>query len=89
MDNKKHDGEHEGKEPFYYQNGESDSERLMRTHLNTPGHTITDEDLKNLKVGVNDLTPDEEKFETEEEKDSEEDITDGEVPPSPWGVLGS
>ncbi|MDB5253780.1 MAG: hypothetical protein JWP27_2949 [Flaviaesturariibacter sp.] len=37
---------------FYYKNGESEAEKLMREHLNTPGHVITDEELRNLRVGV-------------------------------------
>jgi hypothetical protein len=39
-------------ENFYYKNGESEAEKLMREHLNTPGHVITDEELRNLRVGV-------------------------------------
>jgi len=35
-----------------YQNGQSDAEKLMRRHLQTPGHVITEEDLQNLKTGT-------------------------------------
>ncbi|MDB5195799.1 MAG: hypothetical protein JWP88_169 [Flaviaesturariibacter sp.] len=44
----------EGKDEFegnHYQNGQSDVEKLMREHLQT-GREITDEELKNVKVGV-------------------------------------
>ncbi|RYZ00371.1 MAG: hypothetical protein EOO11_01740 [Chitinophagaceae bacterium] len=74
-------------EPFYYQNGQSDAERLMRDHLNTPGHVISDEDLRNLKVGVDDLSPAEERFEDQKEQDEEPGKP--EPPETPWEVLGS
>lgn len=36
-----------------YQNGQSDAEKLMRRHLQEPGHILTDEDLRNLNVRDN------------------------------------
>ena len=79
-------------EPDYYQNGQSDVEKLMRHHLQTPGHVITDEELKNLKVGV----PDEgEKPVSEHTEAPEEDVEgfgekqEGDTKGSTWDVLGS
>lgn len=82
------EGENEG---LHYQNGQSDVEKLMRHHLQTPGHVISDEELKNLKVGVdteNDQRP-------EEVSENDPDIKgfgekqDGDAKGNTWDVLGS
>lgn len=39
-------------QPMHFQNGQSDAERLMREHLRTPDHKISEEELTNLKVGI-------------------------------------
>jgi len=43
-------GENREIDPFY-ENGQSDAEKLMSRHLQTPGHQVTDEDLKNIRIG--------------------------------------
>lgn len=38
-----------------YENGQSDAEKLMRRHLQTPDHVITDAELKNLNVSATEV----------------------------------
>ena len=37
---------------------ETDVQKLVRRHLEDPNHTITEEEIRNLRVGITDL-PDE------------------------------
>ena len=38
---------------------ETDAQKLVRRHLEDENHTITEEDIRNIKVGVDPLPPDE------------------------------
>lgn len=84
------EGENEG---LHYQNGQSDVEKLMRHHLQTPGHVISDEELKNLKVGVSEESA--HINEEESQKSNDDDIDgfgekqEGDAKGSTWDVLGS
>ena len=40
-----------------YENGQSDVEKLMRRHLQTPDDVVTDEELKNLSVDAQETIP--------------------------------
>jgi len=67
-----------------YQNGQSDAEKLMRRHLQTPGDVITDEELKNLRTSVNapleNETANFEQEDLEKDKNNDEQIV-------PWDVI--
>lgn len=74
-----------------YQNGQSEAEKLMRRHLQTPGDVITDEELKALKIGTDDMAADtnitaESNIE-EPEVDNREPNEKNEKPVTPWDVL--
>ena len=66
-----------------YDNGQSESEQLMRKHLQTPGHVISDEELKSMRIGTDDMsaTP----VIPPSEDDAELDADD--KPVTPWDVL--
>jgi hypothetical protein len=92
MKDERIDRHEENNEPDYYQNGQSDVEKLMRHHLQTPGHVISDEELKNLKMGVSDEG---EQPASEHPEAPEEDVKgfgekqEGDTKGSTWDVLGS
>lgn len=66
--------------PLHYQNGQSDAEKLMRKHLQEPGHVISDDELKSLKIAGTE--------ETAEPVDNEDKENDEEVrPATPWDVI--
>jgi len=64
-----------------YQNGQSDVEKLMRRHLQTPGDVITDEELKNLRVGTEGMPA------TAPVVDDTDNETSEEKAVTPWDVL--
>ncbi len=82
-----------GNELDPYQNGQSDAEKLMRRHLQTPGDVITEEDLRNLKTGTaaedSESVKDTEPLPPlDETKDAEEENS-GEKQTNSWDVLSS
>ena len=81
----------ESNEPF-----ESDAHKLAQEHLADPNHVITDEALRNIKVGVTPAVPDkptEEAIEDAEDKiadhkaDSEDDTIPGGQKMTPWDTI--
>ncbi len=68
-----------------YQNGQSDVEKLMRRHLQTPNDVITDEELKNLRVGTEGMPATSALVTNNREEENSE--TDEEKPVTPWDVL--
>ncbi len=67
-----------------YQNGQSDAEKLMRRHLQTPGDIITDDDLNKLRA-----TPAETEQENNRISDKEIEKEDtGAQKIVPWDVIG-
>ena len=70
-------GEESGSDNFV-----SDAQKLVRKHLEDPDHVITDEDMKNIRVGMtppeeNQIRPgDEESIERAEKKIIGEEIRD-------------
>jgi hypothetical protein len=75
---------------LHYQNGQSDVEKLMRLHLQTPGHVITDEELRNLKVGITEEPSAGERKRADGTKDPAgfSEKQEGDAQSSPWEVLG-
>lgn len=84
-DNKKPD------QPF-----QSDTEKLAQRHLANPDHVITEEELRNVRVGMAPLPdgPTEEALRNADEKiadhkaDREEDTTPGSQKITPWNLIG-
>ena len=52
-----------------FKNFETDTQKLVRRHLEDPNHVITDEEIRNLKVGIHSL-PSKGKTLTEERDES-------------------
>ncbi len=73
-----------------FQNGQSDTEKLMREHLQTPGHIITDEDLKNIKKTPESAASDNVILESDSlnNEETEDDVPEHDKPATPWDVLG-
>ena len=73
-----------------FENGQSDAEKLMREHLQTPGHVISDEDLKNIKTTPESTAPGNVSLESDSLKseETEEEIPEHDKPATPWDVLG-
>lgn len=78
-------------EPF-----QSDTEKLAQRHLANPDHVITEEELRNVRVGMAPPPdgPTEEALRNADEKiadhkaDSEEDTTPGSQKITPWDLIG-
>lgn len=79
----------------YHREEESDAKKLADEHLADPNHVITEEDMRNIKVGVTGVAdePTKEAVKDAEERiadhkaDSEEDTTPGAQKATPWDVI--
>ena len=75
---------------------QSDAEKLVHRHLTDPNHVITDEEMKNIRVGMSSAPdqPTEEAIREAKDKiadhksDSEDDTTPGGQKMTPWDVIG-
>ena len=75
---------------------QSDTEKLARRHLEDPNHVITDEELKNVRVGMTPPPdqPTEEAIRDSKDKiadhksDNEDDTIPGGQKMTPWDVIG-
>ena len=84
-------GSDQNNEPF-----ESDAAKLANRHMADPNHVITDEDFKNIKVGVTPPpdAPTQEAIKDGEDRiadhkaDKEDDIAPGAQKTTPWDVIG-
>jgi hypothetical protein len=68
---------------------ESDTQRIVHRHLENKDDIITDEDIKNVKVGVTPAIPDAAtlaRFEDEEYNGNDETNTEGK-PLTPWDLV--
>ena len=75
-----------------YQNGQSEAEKLMRRHLQEPGHVLTDEELQSIKVKNDDTIPAVNQTNTTETVEDSDDNTIPARPDviiTPLDVLGS
>ena len=81
----------------YHREEESDASKLANKHMADPDHIITDEDMRNIKVGVTGKADEPTKRAVKEAEDrvadhkadSEEDIAPGSQKTTPWDVLDS
>ena len=64
-----------------YQNGQSEPEKLMRRHLQTPGDVISDEELKTMRIGTEDMAAGTSAPVTEEEQQEDDKAV------TPWDVI--
>lgn len=89
--------ENQNKQPgSYHQEEKSDANKLADKHLADPNHVITDEDMRNIKIGVTGEADEPTKQAIEEaedriadhKSDSEDDATPGSQKSTPWDVLG-
>lgn len=75
---------------------ESDAEKISHRHLSDPNHVITEEEMKQIKVGMTPPpdAPTEEAIRDGENRiadhkaDKEDDITPGGQKMTPWDLLG-
>jgi len=75
---------------------ETDAARLANRHMSDPNHVISDEDFKNIKVGVSSPPdkPTQEAIKDGEDRvadhkaDKEDDTTPGAQKITPWDVIG-
>ena len=66
-----------------YENGQSEPEKLMRRHLQNPGDVITEEELRTMRIGTEDMAA----GTTAVPLSSEEEEQEDEKPVTPWDVL--
>lgn len=67
-----------------YENGQSEPEKLMRRHLQTPGDVITEEELKTMRIGTEDMAAGSTAPPLSEE---EEEMQQDDKPVTPWDVI--
>ena len=71
---------------------ESDTQKIIRRHLENKDDIITDEDIRNVRVGVTPAIPDAAtlaRFEDEEEKEDLNDSNQPGNPVTPWDLTES
>ena len=71
---------------------ETDAERIIHRHLNNKDDIITDEDIRNVRVGVTPAVPDAAtlaRFEDEEKKEDLNDSNQPGNPVTPWDLTES
>jgi hypothetical protein len=71
---------------------ETDAERIIHRHLSNKDDVITDEDIRNVRVGVTPVVPDAAtlaRFEDEEEKENLNDSNQPGNPITPWDLTES
>ncbi len=67
-----------------YENGQSEPEKLMRRHLQTPGDVITEEELRTMRIGTGDMAAG---STTPPLMNEAEGGQEDEKPVTPWDVL--
>jgi hypothetical protein len=71
---------------------ETDAQRIIHRHLSNKDDIITDEDIRNVRVGVTPAVPDAAtlaRFEEEEEKENLSDSNQQGNPVTPWDLTES
>lgn len=66
-----------------YENGQSEPEKLMRRHLQNPGDVITEEELRTMRIGTDDMPA----GSTTASPSNADDEQQDEKPVTPWDVL--
>ncbi|MDB5207356.1 MAG: hypothetical protein JWR72_2431 [Flavisolibacter sp.] len=86
----------EPKEPHFKEQFETDSQKIVRRHLENESDIITDEDIRSVRIGISpshevqseqnleELIDD---IESEREKDDDTDVATTDNPITPWDTI--
>ena len=71
---------------------QSDTNKIVQRHLEDPNHQITEEEIRNVRVGMSPPTPDnlpspDEKVADRKKQDDEDQIVPGKQAVTPWDTL--
>ena len=67
-----------------YENGQSEPEKLMRRHLQNPGDVITEEELRTMRIGTEDMAAGSTTAPISNDESGEQE---DDKPVTPWDVL--
>ena len=73
---------------------ESDTQKVVREHLSDPNHEISEEDIRNVRIGMTPPPPEDELKDRDEKvadrkTPGEDDILPGDQQATPWDTLRS